>query len=734
MGSFTSLNSYGGSNVVSTISTTLFLDEGDDFQLPMPSWYFVNEIGILTGNGVTITHNLGPVANAAIAFGNIFAVTFPNANSSPNVSISRVGNTWTISNVKSAEDYLAIDGTVDIPPDLAGNITYTTVVTNTNVPSIPQTINVNLIITDRPEVTNTDLSDLVIPFGANVSYGGPYLTLSGTQLSNFSPLENQPGIYTVTITTQDNYANLILSTTSANALTTNSWTGTTTQGVLTLSGTKANVNAHLNTLRVSGNGSLDLWFNKQMTWRFINPSGYTTTLTQKYVQFHYSQWYLSGMTGNTTTHPSGAIIWSNFVGNVSEVTNSSAYYDWPLPGTSTTIPLRLRDALHVADDLSASASLGPIKLIGIGNAVINNNIVSFTKVDVEGAGNSYATYQMASGNVYTQNFSRYSIDSATTTLPKVGSFANTANTWHPAPYSPFTLNTQARLENGANIGSVNISSLIGDLSNKSLQWQYDKIVSGSDSSVIYSDTGSAGNYQRNARFVYQTQTSQYLNYNQLKITVDRFASAGNTFGWTNTGGYYGTWPIGPIPPSGSGLNDVTLQLNLSPVTFQPAKTWGGTNRTFADSNDLSMTFRLLSPYYTPSPTFYTIPGPFFAYSVIVYRYNATRDASASPFSNYVPSPYWMPFTSDGDQLVYGLYRSSYTTPYKADGTVGTTSWSSYSNKPQFFYLLNRTATRTRQGTITMTFSLTNPVTGAVPVQNSSWTTSGSITKTFTIYY
>jgi hypothetical protein len=434
------------------------------------------------------------------------------------------------------------------------------------------------------------------------------------------------------------------------------------------------------------------------------------------------------MTGNTVNFPSNAVFWANTIGNVfPDSTNLIDYYEWPLAPTNSTVgQLRIRDALHVADDLSASSTLGPIKIIAIGNAVISNNATSFTKVDVDGAGNSYATFQMAAGNTYTQNFSRYSLDSGIVTLPGVGDFANTANVWHPAPYSPFTLNTVARLDNGANIGSSTLSYQNGDLTNKSLEWQYDRIVPSSDSTVIYADTGSTGNFQRQARFVFQTQTSQYLNYNQLKITVDRFDGAGNTFGWTSTGGYYGTWPIGSPPPTGSGLNSIPLTFEISPVTFQQAKSWGG------DSLTISMS--IFNPGYGGVPPFVNAVGPYYAYSVIVSRYNSFRNSSATPGSNYVPSPYYIPFTSIGEQLVYGLYRSTYTTPFKADGTSGTTTWSAYANKPQFFRLTNRTATRTRQGTITLTFSLNNPVSGAVPVQNGTWTTSGSITKSFTIYY
>lgn len=728
MASLTSLNSYSSSQVSSTISTTLYLEEGNDFQLPMPSWFFANEIGTLTGNALTITHNLGPVANLAATFGNTFAVSFPRAGESPNVSITNVGNTWTISNVRSAIDYLALDGFVDVPPDFAGNVTYTTVLTNNNASSIPQTLNVNLIAVDKPEVTNLNLTDVVIPFGSNVAYGGPSYAFSGTQLSNFSPEETQPGIYTVTITTQNGSANLVLSTTSNATLSINTWTGTASQGILTLAGSKDNVNEHINTLRAAGDGTLDLWFNKQFTWRFINPSGFTTTLTQNYIQYHFSNWFITGMTGNTRNFPSNAVFWANTIGNsFPDSTNLPTYYNWPTdPITGTVNQLRLRDALHVADDLSTSSALGPIRIIAIGNAVISNNATSFTKVDVDGAGNSYATFQMASGNTYTQNFSRYSIDSGIITLPGVGDLANTANVWHPSPYSPFTLNTVARLDNGANIGSSTTSYHNGDLVNKPLQWQYDRIVPGSDSAVIYTDGVVSPRFSRQARFVFQTQTSQYLNYNQLKITVDRFASAGNTFGWTSTGGYYGTWPIGPEPPTGSGLNRLALTFNLSPVTFQQSKTWGG--------DDISLPMTIFNPGYGGVPPFVNATGPYYLYSVIVRRYDLFRNSSASPGSNYVPSPYFIPFTDLSEQLVYGLYRSAYTTPYKADGTLGTTSWSAYANKPQFFSLRNITDTRTRQGTVTLTFSLSNPITGAVPVQNGSWTTSGSITKSFTIYY
>jgi hypothetical protein len=492
MGTFSSLNSYSSSNVSSTISTTLYLEEGNDFELPVPSWFFATDIGTLTGNALTITHNLGPVANLAATFGNTFAVTFPRQAESPNVSISNVGNTWTISNVRSAIDYLAVDGFVDVPPDFAGNVSYTTVLTNTNAPGIPQTLNVNLIVLDKPEVTNLDLTDVIIPFGSNVAYGGPSYAFSGTQLSNFAPEETQPGTYTVTITTQNGSANLVLSTTSNASLSINTWTGTASQGVLTLAGSKDNVNAHVNTLRATGDGTLDLWFNKQFTWRFINPSGFTTTLTQNYIQYHFSNWFITGMTGNTVNYPSNAVFWPRDFGNSGTGAggpNSSELYNWPTSPSFASGTLRLRDALHVADQLSTASTLGPIKIIAIGNATISNSTQSFTKVDVDGAGNSYATFQMAAGNTYTQNFTRYSLDSGLITLPAVGNLVNTANTWHPAPYSPFTVNTVARLENGAIIGSATTQPEYrnGDLVDKPLQWQYDRIVPGSDSTVIYTD-------------------------------------------------------------------------------------------------------------------------------------------------------------------------------------------------------------------------------------------------------
>lgn len=245
MGSLANLNSYSTSVANSTITANVWVEEGTEFVCPVLTWDAVAGFGKINAPGANIVHYLGNVANAVAAsgLGNI-TVTVGNA-ARPTITVSQSGNTWTIGNIRGVEDYLAAQTTVDLPIDYAGNITYQTVITTPANVSIPQTINVNLYIEDNPEWTNPNLADIIYNPNSTPLVLNQYQT-TGIADEEFPDTQT----YRVTISGPDHPARVIVDTTSNANLTVNTfgYANTNSTGYkLTLEGTKANINQHLET-------------------------------------------------------------------------------------------------------------------------------------------------------------------------------------------------------------------------------------------------------------------------------------------------------------------------------------------------------------------------------------------------------------------------------------------------------------------------------------------------------
>lgn len=179
-------------------------------------------------------------------------IVFPNVelnklDGNPNITLTQdSANTWTISGIRTPEDYLQGAGFLNFPPDYYGNLgnanvngtgTWTTNIRNTGVATYDYTYNVNLTLENTNEFSVTSL--------ANIEYTNANTqVLSSTQVPLIADLENT-GVYTLTVTTQSTPGQLQLSVGNVANLTTNTWGNSGANGQLTLSGTKDAINSAL---------------------------------------------------------------------------------------------------------------------------------------------------------------------------------------------------------------------------------------------------------------------------------------------------------------------------------------------------------------------------------------------------------------------------------------------------------------------------------------------------------
>lgn len=129
MGALTNLNSYANAQVSFTYGNTEFLRSvGNTFVAPTMSWDFVRSLGNLTGNGVSVTYNIGTPANTTVSFDS-------TGQSENPLTVTSGSGTYTISGILSVIDYNAAQATFHPYSAYSGNVTYTAVFRNTNVVS-----------------------------------------------------------------------------------------------------------------------------------------------------------------------------------------------------------------------------------------------------------------------------------------------------------------------------------------------------------------------------------------------------------------------------------------------------------------------------------------------------------------------------------------------------------------------------------------------------------------------
>jgi len=252
---FSELNSWGGSNVSFTCTEFVLAKEGQVIKCPIPTFNRAHDLGPLTGSGIRITHDLSNLVGNVL-LGNI-AVTLPVGLSSPNVSITNLGNLiYRVGNIKTPEDYLAGTAVIDLPTDL-GNVTFSFTSTVLN-----QNSNVTFVVNST--ITVEDTAEWIIP---QPPYPTGNLQLSlwpmvyannattqfddNLQTAYVGDLENpDSGPYTVTIDTQDHPSRYVLGSTTANVAATFGY-GPTGNGRLTITNSRSNINAYLGNLQVT---------------------------------------------------------------------------------------------------------------------------------------------------------------------------------------------------------------------------------------------------------------------------------------------------------------------------------------------------------------------------------------------------------------------------------------------------------------------------------------------------
>jgi len=179
-------------------------------------------------------------------------IVFPDVelnklNGNPNITLTQdSANTWTISGMRTPEDYLQGAGFLNFPPDYYGNLgnanvngtgTWTTNIRNTNVAAYDYTYDVTLTLENTNEFNVTSL--------ANIEYtNANSQVLVSSQVPLISDLEND-GTYTLTITTQNTPGQIQLSVGNVANLSTNTWGNSGANGRLTLTGTRDAINSAL---------------------------------------------------------------------------------------------------------------------------------------------------------------------------------------------------------------------------------------------------------------------------------------------------------------------------------------------------------------------------------------------------------------------------------------------------------------------------------------------------------
>jgi len=176
-------------------------------------------------------------------------ITLDRVGSNPNVTLTQdTANTWTISGIRTPEDYLQGAGFLNFPPDYYGNLgnanlngtgSWTTNIRNTGVAAYDYTYDVNLTLENTNELTPSSLANILYTSDSSQ-------TLTSLQVPRITDFESTTSnAYTLTATTQSSTAKIQLSAGNVANLTTNSFDVYGSYGRLTLVGPKEGINTAL---------------------------------------------------------------------------------------------------------------------------------------------------------------------------------------------------------------------------------------------------------------------------------------------------------------------------------------------------------------------------------------------------------------------------------------------------------------------------------------------------------
>jgi len=587
MTTLASLNSFSSSNVVYQVDTQYVSGvEGQSELLNNLSFATVSTMGnILISTGIGVQYVVSTVS------GNIAAeISFDSANLASNlvITLDSANGIYSVSNVHSVQDYLNSVATLNPVEDFSGNVSILASYTCANSAGYTYSVPYLVLFNNTPEV-NT-----VTPDPIRFAPGTGKL-LTGNQVVQITDTENTnpTTIYNIQIDTTQNLSILNITTAAGTAVTeTSSNQGSGAR--YTLSGVKANVNAHLNamTFNTAANitpayGNINYTVTKPGTSAFTN-------FNQSYANFYSPQltrpvqnsnWGPIHLTTVFATNPPGAQALGRTIISLPEIT--------------------AQDTINTA--------VGSLSVVG---------------TSAEGFGNANVTVAWTQSGV-----------DAVLAWPKPGSdnFGNTLGVFRPA-----SVNLQANTVYG-NTTQVTAAAYTA------LQygWEQDDLVSVT-TPVVNSFSAGGLNYI-NARFTIEHETSTVPILNRMRMNFKRVEFSPSIY-WTDTAGFVGNWS-GKYCAIGVHFSTNPFASTFEPFLYNFDVANGVAFETVSDtrvgSGDRSLgAGRFRSPiwieqsgadgFYNPNNT---IPFPVYNTSSVPYTDSYNQVAWRSQLGQYRPRPW-----------------------------------------------------------------------------------------------
>ena len=502
MSTLAELNSYSQNSVQFTSNLNLTVQEGSILTIPLITFDLAKTLGPLNTGTVTIAtvFDLTGSPGGITDIGAIMTLDNVSATSS-NIVIATNTTTITITNIITAEDYLAGSVGIVLPDDIYNDFSLTCVSTITNTQTaVEYIINTTIDVVDSPELIPTNLARIIYNYNATTAFRlGQYPQI----------VDDKTGDYTLTIFVpltypSSSYNNLIISSSSSPVLTSNTWTGDATGGTRTLIGTKNNINQFLRNLTIQHIS--DTQQQMYLIYTLTNPdTGFVTTISQDCRPEIGITMLLGPMTGSLTPQ--------------------------------VVTPATFREFIHVNDSLL----LGNVSTPAISIQAIQAYTNQDTTEDYIDIDTSELVIDVGSSLSTTIEFDRIGTGNAITQFPLIGSVANSASAWAPQPYSDMSFQAPST------INTYNGQVLLPPYSIENTEWEYDNVVPGS--ATITSNTlvanpfyGYSG-YWNQIEFTVDYIHSHYRNYAEIVVEVEEITmQAGaapnpSTYTWTRANGW-----------------------------------------------------------------------------------------------------------------------------------------------------------------------------------------------------
>jgi hypothetical protein len=262
--------------------------------MPLMAWNPIRDLGnTFAGNGVVITHTF-----TAPDTGSANWIEWPNISlnrvgSNPNVSLTQNSTyVWTISGIRTAEDYLAAGAFLDFPRDYAGSGntavpatgSWTTNIKNSSVATYDFTYPVNLEIENFSEIDPVTLGDVAYNYYGNTTaeYTNIPTEFTSLQTTQITDIENpDTDMYTVTIATQHHSSQIVFSSdTTPVPNIAQHWgyvSANDHNGMLTVTGSKTDVNLYLQNLKITKYDDTEIESYQHPNQKIISRGAYYST-------------------------------------------------------------------------------------------------------------------------------------------------------------------------------------------------------------------------------------------------------------------------------------------------------------------------------------------------------------------------------------------------------------------------------------------------------------------------